>query len=132
MMHELALFVGRFSYWILGFFFWFAIRQEVIGLLARYRPIHDRPKMLESSARLADLIGGLGPMAGFMGTVVALIAAMGRLDAGEGLDLAALASDIAFALGTTLIGLVIGMIASHAEVLIRDAMARTSRASEQT
>jgi len=82
-----------------------ALREQVV--LAGRRIGDDLERGLGSLALLASL----GPLFGLLGTVVGIVLVFNRLAAGDGATPADLAGGIGTALYTTIIGLIVGILA---------------------
>lgn len=67
---------------------------------------------LERNASMLATISGAGPMTGFLGTVVGMVMAFHKMATGGGqIEVGALAEGIYTAMTTTVVGLVVGLIA---------------------
>ena len=67
---------------------------------------------LEKNVSILATISGAGPMIGFLGTVVGMILAFHEIASGGGqIEVGALASGIYTAMTTTVVGLIVGIVA---------------------
>jgi biopolymer transport protein ExbB len=67
---------------------------------------------LEKNVSMLATISGAGPMTGFLGTVVGMIQAFMMASAGGQIEVGALSEGIYTAMTTTVVGLVVGIIAT--------------------
>src|SRR5690606_5863524 len=67
---------------------------------------------LEKNVSMLATISGAGPMTGFLGTVVGMVLAFHKMASGGGqIEVAALSEGIYTAMTTTVVGLIVGIIA---------------------